>query len=144
MIAGNLGADSIILNSSNSVFNTEVYGSDSAGTDTGADSIVVKAQTIQTSTVYGGAGADTLLLVAILAAVNSLTSTSKLSLADDSVNINGSFVSTTVRGGAGNDTIFIGGHTVSGAGSSSTAFYAGDGTDSLQVQGRGVTVYGGS
>ena len=63
---------------------------------------------------------------------------------DDSVNITGFFVSTTVQGGSGNDTIFIGGHTVSGAGSSSTAFYAGDGTDSLQAQGRGITVYGGA
>ena len=36
---------------------------------------------------------------------------------DDSVNITGSFVSTTVQGGAGNDTIFIGGRHCSGAGS---------------------------
>ena len=62
VIEGNLGADTIIFNSTTAVFNTEVYGSDSAGTDTGADSIVVGARTIQTSTVYGGAGADTLIL----------------------------------------------------------------------------------
>ena len=61
-ISGNLGADTIILNSTTSVYNTEVYGSNSAGTDTGADSIIVGARTIQTSTVYGGAGADTLIL----------------------------------------------------------------------------------
>ena len=35
LIAGNLGADSVILNSTTSIYNTEVYGSDSAGTDTG-------------------------------------------------------------------------------------------------------------
>ena len=43
-------------------------------------------------------------------------------------------MSTTVQGGTGNDTIFVGGHTVAGAGSSATAFYAGDGTDSLQAK----------
>ena len=53
-------------------------------------------------------------------------------------------MSTTVRGGSGDDTIFIGGHTAAGAGSSNTAFYAGDGTDSLKAQGRGISVYGGS
>ena len=62
VIEGNLGADKIILASTTSVFNTELYGSSSAGTDTGADSIVVSARTVQTSSVYGGAGADTLLL----------------------------------------------------------------------------------
>ena len=67
LIEGNLGADTILLNGSNSVFNTEVYGSNSAGTDTGADSLEIKAQTVQTSTVYGGAGGDTLLLSGNLA-----------------------------------------------------------------------------
>ena len=62
LIAGNLGADTIILNGTTSIFNTEVYGSAAAGTDTSVDSIVVSATTIQTSTVYGGAGTDTLIL----------------------------------------------------------------------------------
>ena len=41
VIEGNLGADTLILSSTNSVYNTEIYGSDSAGTDTGADSIKI-------------------------------------------------------------------------------------------------------
>ena len=44
VIEGNLGADTIIFNSTNSVFNTEVYGSNSSGTDTAADSIEIAAR----------------------------------------------------------------------------------------------------
>ena len=58
--------------------------------------------------------------------------------------ITGSFVSTTVRGGTGNDTINVDGDTASGEASSYTAIFAGDGTDSLIAKGRGITVYGGS
>ena len=63
---------------------------------------------------------------------------------NDSVAITGSFVSTTVRGGTGNDTINIDGDVAAGEGSSSTAIYAGDGTDSIIASGRGITVYGGA
>ena len=136
VIEGNLGADSIVFESTNSVFNTELYGSNSAGTDTGADSIVVNAVTVQTSSVYGGAGADTLLLAGSLGSGQFVDVDVNAFAGDDSVNITGSFVSTTVAGGTGNDTIFIGGHTVSGAGSTATAFYAGDGTDSLRTGSR--------
>ena len=120
LIPGNLGADTIILNGTTSVYNTEIYGSDSAGTDTAADSIVVGARTIQTSTVYGGAGADTLILGETSTAISSL----KL----------------TIRAFAGNDSVAVywflcehhcsrwywqrhdlhRGHTVSGQGSSPT------------------------
>ena len=144
LISGNLGADKLIFNTTNSVFNTEIYGSDSAGTDTGADSIVIAAQTVQTSTVYGGgAGADTLILSGNLASGQFIEGDFNAFAGNDSVNVTGSFVSTTVQGGAGNDTIFISGRTASGEGSSATAFYGGDGTDSLQVSGRGTSVYGG-
>ena len=44
------------------VFNTKVYGSDATGTLAGNDSIVLAGNTVQTSTVYGGAGSDTLII----------------------------------------------------------------------------------
>ena len=113
LIEGNLGADSLILGSTTSVFNTEIYGSSSAGTDTDADSIVVGARTIQTSTVYGGAGADTLILGESLGSGQFVETDFRAFAGNDSVAVTGSFVSTTVRAGSGNDTIFISGRTVS-------------------------------
>ena len=62
LIAGNRGDDKIVFNSTYSIFNTEVYGSDSTGTLAGNDSIILGGQTVQTSTVYGGAGADTIIV----------------------------------------------------------------------------------
>ena len=144
VIAGNLGADSIILNSTSSVYNTAIYGSDSSGTDTSNDSIVIGARTIQTSTVYGGAGADTLILGESSTLGQFVDGDYRAFAGNDSVAVTGSFVSVTVRGGTGNDTISITGDTASGEGSSNTAIYAGDGTDSLIATGRGVTVYGGN
>ena len=143
LIAGNLGADSVILNSTTSIYNTEVYGSDSAGTDTGADSIEVGARTFQTTTVYGGAGADTLILGESATLGQFVDADIRAFAGNDSVAITGSFVSTTVRGGTGNDTINIDGDVAAGESSSSTAIYAGDGTDSIIAKGRGVTVFGG-
>ena len=57
LVSGNRGSDKLILASStNSMLNSTIYGSDSTGTLTGNDSIVLGAYTAQTSTVYGGAG----------------------------------------------------------------------------------------
>ena len=109
MIEGNRGGDSIIFASTYSIFNTEVYGSDSTGTLTGADSIVLSGNTVQTSTVYGGAGADTL----IIGNYSSPTSAQLLKIdvqgfaGDDSIQFGGSFVSSTLTAGAGNDTLDI-------------------------------------
>ena len=128
VISGNLGADTIMLNGTTSVFNTEVYGSDSAGTDTGIDSLVISARTVQTSTVYGGAGTDTLILGDTVAATQIIEGDFNAFAGNDSVAVTGSFVSTTVTGGTGDDTIFISGRTNSGEGSSHTSFYGGKGT----------------
>ena len=62
LIAGNRGDDKIVFNSTYSIFNTEVYSSDSTGTLAGNDSIILGARTVQTSTVYGGAGTDTIIV----------------------------------------------------------------------------------
>ena len=108
LIAGNRGNDKIVFNSTYSIFNTEVYGSDSTGTLAGNDSIVLGGNTIQTSTVYGGAGADT-IIVGDYAGPSALKF-SRLILAfagDDSISFGGSFVSSTLNAGAGNDTIAI-------------------------------------
>ena len=122
LIAGNLGADTIILNGTTSIFNTGVYGSAAAGTDTSVDSIV-SATTIQTSTVYGGAGTDTLILGNGLS-TQVVEGDFRGFAGNDSISANGSFVNTTVRAGSGNDTLFIAGRTASGEGSSNSAFYA--------------------
>ena len=62
LIAGNRGNDKILFNSTYSIFNTEVYGSDSTGTLSGNDSIALAGLTVNTSTVYGGAGNDTIFV----------------------------------------------------------------------------------
>ena len=62
LIAGNRGNDKILFNSTYSIFNTEVYGSDSTGTLAGNDSIALAGLTVNTSTVYGGAGNDTIFV----------------------------------------------------------------------------------
>ena len=100
VISGNLGGDSIILNSTNFCLQHRGFGSDSNGTDSGADSIEIGARTIQTSTVYGGAGADTLIL-GESATLGQMVDVDINALAgDDSVAVTGSFVSATVKGGA--------------------------------------------
>ena len=108
-----------------------------------SDSIVVSATTIQTSTVYGGAGGDTPILGNGLS-TQVVEGDFRGFAGNDSISANGSFVNTTVRAGSGNDTLFIAGRTASGEGSSNSAFYAGTGTDSLQISGRGTTIYGGT
>ena len=121
-------------------FNTEVYGSDSTGTLAGNDSLALGGFTVQTSTVYGGAGTDTIFVgdysgkggQILKADVNAFAG-------NDSIKVGGSFVSSTVKAGAGNDTIAIAANTSSSA----TSFYAGAGADSVLItDGANITVYG--
>ena len=58
-LAGNRGADTISFSGTH-VMNSTVLGSDITGTLAGNDSLSLGAATIQTSTVYGGAGNDTI------------------------------------------------------------------------------------
>ena len=94
LIAGNRGNDKIVFNSTQSVFNTEVYGSDSTGTLAGNDSLALGGFTVQTSTVYGGAGTDTIFV-------------------GDYANQGGQILKVDVHAFAGNDSIKVGGSFVS-------------------------------
>ena len=59
----------------------------------------------------------------------------------DSIQIGGSFVSSTIKAGDGNDTLAIAATTGSSA-SSATEFYAGAGSDSIKVTaGQNLTIY---
>ena len=60
-IAGNRGDDKLTLASKSTILNSTILGSDTTGTIAGNDSLNLSARTIQTSTVYGGAGNDTIL-----------------------------------------------------------------------------------
>ena len=122
-----------------------MYGSDSTGTLTGADSIALGAYTIQTSTVYGGAGADTIFVGDTSGddnlAVQILKADIKGFAGNDSIAAGGSFVSTTVSAGEGNDTIFV--NATSGSESASTEFYAGAGNDFVSaMNGQQIAIYG--
>ena len=136
----------LIFNSTQSVFNTKVYGSDETGTLTGSDSIVVAGNTVQTSTVYGGAGADTLFVGNYGTPADAQILKVNVQGFDgaDSIRFGGSFVSSTMNAGAGDDTIAIQSTTGSSS-SSATSFYAGTGADSVLVaQGENLTIYGDS
>ena len=50
------------LNGSTVILNSTILGGDISGTLAGNDSLSIAATTLQTSTVYGGAGADTILI----------------------------------------------------------------------------------
>ena len=146
LLAGNRGDDKIDFSAStNSVFNTKVYGSDETGTLAGNDSIVLGGYTVQTSTVYGGAGADTLFIGDTSGddnlAVQILKTDIQAFAGNDSIAAGGSFVSTTVKAGEGNDTLFV--NATQGTASASTEFYAGAGNDFVTVMnGQGITIYG--
>ena len=143
LIAGNRGADKIVFNSTQSVFNTEVYGSDSTGTLAGNDSLALGALTVQTSTVYGGAGNDTIFVGDYSGRAGQFLKVDVDAFAGaDSIKVGGSMVSVTVNAGAGNDTIAISTSTGASA-STATEFYADAGADSVLIaDGQNITVYG--
>ena len=126
------GNDKIIFNSTQSIYNTEVYGSDSTGTLAGNDSIVLAGYTVQTSTVYGGAGDDTMIIgdYGTPADAQILKVDVRGFAGDDSITFGGSFVSSTLNAGSGNDTLAIAATTGTSA-STATEFYAGTGSDSV-------------
>ena len=81
LLAGNRGDDKIDFSSStNSVFNTKVYGSDETGTLAGNDSIVLGAYTVQTSTVYGAGWILSSAIRLVMTPFRFSKLTSKLSL----------------------------------------------------------------
>jgi len=145
LIQGNLGNDIINFGSTNSFMNSTIHGSDSTGTLTGSDSIILGAITIQTSTVFGGAGNDTILINSTVLNAAYATSGQLINLqingfgGADSIAVAGSFVSTTVLAGAGNDTLFINANTASfGLG-----IYGGVGSDSFTIaNGLNLTIFG--
>ena len=146
LIEGNRGNDKIIFASTQSIFNSKVYGSDATGTLAGNDSIVLAGNTVQTSTVYGGAGSDTLIIGNYSSAADAqlLKIDVQGFAGDDSIQFGGSFVSSTLTAGAGNDTLDIAATTGTSA-SSATEFYAGTGSDSVNVSsGQNLTIYGDS
>ena len=142
LIAGNRSNDKIVFNSTYSVFNTEVYGSDSTGTLAGNDSLALGALTLQTSTVYGGAGNDTIFVGDYANRAGQVLKVDVAGFAgDDSIRFGGSLVSSTVNAGSGNDTLAISTSTGEGANPGSS-FVAGAGSDSVLVtNGRNITLY---
>ena len=132
--------------STQSIFNSKVYGSDATGTLAGNDSIVLAGNTVQTSTVYGGAGTDTLIIGNYSSAADAqlLKIDVQGFAGDDSIQFGGSFVSSTLTAGAGNDTLDIAATTGTSA-SSATEFYAGTGSDSVKISsGQNLTIYADS
>ena len=140
LLEGNRGNDKIVFRSTYSVFNTEVYGSDSTGTLAGNDSLALGGLTVQTSTVYGGAGNDTIFVGDYDNQGGQVLKVDVAGFAgDDSIRFGGSLVSSTLNAGSGNDTLAIATSTDSTA----SSFYAGAGSDSVLVtQGANLTVYG--
>ena len=145
LLAGNRSNDKIVFASTYSIYNTEVYGSDSTGTLAGNDSLALGGITVATSTVYGGAGADTIFVGDYANAGGQILKADVQGFAgDDSIRFGGSFVSSTLNAGAGNDTIAIKGSTGASA-STATSFYAGTGADSVLIaNGENLTVYADS
>ena len=143
LIAGNRGADKIVFNSTYSVFNTVFPGSDSTGPLAGNDSLALGALTVQTSTVYGGAGNDTIFVGDYSGRAGQVLKVDVDAFAGaDSIKVGGSMVSVTVNAGAGNDTIAISTSTGASA-STATEFYADAGADSVLItNGQNITVYG--
>ena len=101
-------------------------------------------RTVQTSTVYGGAGADTIIFGDYTTPGNAqlLKVDAKAFAGADSIEVGGSFVSSTVSAGAGNDTLAINTTASSSTASTATEFYAGAGADSIKIAGgQNITVY---
>ena len=133
-IAGNRGDDKILLKNTGTLINSTVLGSDITGTIAGNDSLSISAVTLQTSTVYGGAGNDTIIFGGSDEAASQIIEADVRAFAGaDSINAVGSFVSTTVRAGAGADTLFINTSSTSATASTATEFYGGAGADQVTV-----------
>ena len=102
-LAGNRGSDKLVLQGATTILNSTILGGDISGTLAGNDSLSLAVNTLQTSTVYGGAGNDTIAF----AATQVIETDVKAFAGADSLSVTGSFVSTTVSAGAGADTLFI-------------------------------------
>ena len=101
LIEGNRGADKLLLKNTGTLINSTVLGSDITGTIAGNDSLSISAKTYQTSTVYGGAGNDTILFGGTAANTQVISSDFQAFAGTDSISAVGSFVSTSVKAGAG-------------------------------------------
>ena len=111
------------------VINSTILGSDTTGTIAGNDSLSLAATTLQTSTVYGGAGNDTMLLGgATNHAAGIIEVDVKAFAGADSIKLL-VHLSPTVDSGAGDDTLWINTNTATASASTATAFYAGTGAD---------------
>ena len=135
----------LILGGATTILNSTILGSDATGTIAGDDSPYIKATTLQTSTVYGGAGNDTL-------SFGGSASTGQLIELDvnafagaDSISASGSYVSSTVNAGSGADTLHIATSSAGSTASTATDFYAGAGADLVSaIDAANVTIYADS
>ena len=125
----------LILKNTGTLLNSTVLGSDITGTIAGNDSLSIAALTLQTSTVYGGAGNDTIIFGSTNTNTQIVDVTFNAFAGADSINAVGSFVSTTVNAGSGNDTMFVNTSTAGVLASSDTQFYAGTGADRAPAPG---------
>jgi Ca2+-binding RTX toxin-like protein len=132
----------MVLAGANQILNSTILGSDITGTLTGADSLSIDAVTIQTSTVYGGAGNDTILFGGTNANTQIISGDFRAFAGSDSISAVGSFVSSTVRAGSGNDTMYINTSTAGTTASTATEFYGGIGADLISAaNAANVTIY---
>ena len=122
LIEGNRGSDKLLLKNTGTLINSTVLGSDITGTIAGNDSLSISAKTYQTSTVYGGAGNDTILFGVTAANTQVISSDFQAFAGTDSISAVGSFVSTSVKAGSGDDTLFISASSAGSTASTASAF----------------------
>ena len=140
-IAGNRGDDQADSCQQSTILNSTILGSDTTGTIAGNDSLNLSARTIQTSTVYGGAGNDTILFGQTSTNTQIVEADVRAFGGADSITAIGSFVSSTVSAGSGNDTIYIQ-TSAATASSTATSFYGDAGADLITAAAAiGVTIY---
>ena len=137
LIAGNRGNDKIVFNSTQSVFNTEVYGSDSTGTLAG--NVLWPSQVSLSKPLRSTAVLELHHFGVLLGKGGQILKADVNAFAgNDSIKVGGSFVSSTVKAGAGNDHRDRSQHFFF-----TTSFYAGTGADSVLItDGANITVYG--